>query len=87
MDGLIKSIQEVGLLQPPGITEDNRLVYGARRLESCERLGWTEIPVIVIPLKDIIKGEFIENCVRKNFTVSERVAILDEIERQRIGHR
>jgi hypothetical protein len=87
IDSLTKTIQDVGLLQPIGITDDNKLVYGARRLEACKRLGWSEIPVNIIPLKDIIKGEFIENSARKDFTFSERQAILTEIESMRIGHR
>jgi 16S rRNA G966 N2-methylase RsmD len=87
IDTLCKSIQDIGLLQPIGITEENKLVYGARRLEACKKLGWTEIPVNVIPIKDIINGEFHENVLRKNFNVSERVAILEEIESKRIGHK
>lgn len=82
-DGLAKTIQDVGLLQPIGVTEDNQLVYGARRLEACKKLGWSEIPVNIIAIRDIIKGEFIENSARKDFTFSERQAILEEIEGQR----
>jgi ParB/RepB/Spo0J family partition protein len=87
IDSLTKTIRDVGLLQPIGITENNQLVYGARRLQACKRLGWTEIPVNVITLKDIIKGEFVENSARKDFTFSERQAILEEIESKRIGHK
>jgi len=87
IDSLVKTIQDVGLLQPIGVNEDNELVYGARRLEACKRLGWTEIPVNIIPLSDIIKGEFIENSAREDFTFSERQAILKEIEKQRLGHK
>jgi hypothetical protein len=84
---LAQSINETGLLQPVGITPDNKLIYGARRIEAYKRLGRTEIPVIIIPLEDIIKGELIENTARKDFTFSERQTILQEIEARRIGHR
>jgi ParB/RepB/Spo0J family partition protein len=87
IDSLVKTIQDVGLLQPIGVNEDNELVYGARRLEACKRLGWTEIPVNIISLNDITKGEFIENSAREDFTFSERQAILKEIEKQRLGHK
>ncbi len=32
-------------------------------------------------------GELHENVVRKDFVISERVAILEEIQKLRIGHR
>jgi ParB-like nuclease domain len=87
IDSLAQSINETGLLQPVGITPDNKLIYGSRRIEAYKRLGRTEIPVIIIPLEDIIKGELIENTARKDFTFSERQTILQEIEARRIGHR
>jgi ParB family chromosome partitioning protein len=35
IDGLAETIQDVGLLQQIGVTEDNNeLVYGARRLQG-----------------------------------------------------
>jgi ParB family chromosome partitioning protein len=84
---LADSIKEIGLLQPPVINENKELIAGARRIEACKLLGWDEIAVTIVNLNDIIKGEFHENVVRKDFTMSERVAILEEVERQRIGHR
>ena len=38
-------------------------------------------------VQGIIKGEFYENAGRKDFTVLERVAILEEIENRQIGHK
>lgn len=84
---LANSIQEIGLLQPIVINQNNELIAGQRRLEAGKILGWNEIPVTVVNLDNIVKGEFHENAVRKEFTLSERVAILEEVERQRIGHR
>lgn len=87
IDGLAGTIKDVGLLQPPSITKDNELILGARRIEAYKRLGLSEIPVNVIPIDDIVRGELIENEARKAFTVSERVAILEYIESKRLGHR
>jgi ParB/RepB/Spo0J family partition protein len=84
LDMLAKSIQETGLLHPVVINQNNELIAGARRLEACKfLLGWTEIPVTIINLDDIVKGELHENTVRMDFKFSERIAILQEIERQR----
>jgi ParB-like chromosome segregation protein Spo0J len=72
------------------------LVAGERRLRAVKLLGWTEIPVNIIDLEVVARGEFAENAVRKDFTLSEAVAIkralepLEKItakERQREGGR
>lgn len=48
-------------------------------------LGWKKVPVIILDIKEIITGELHENVVRKDFIMSERIAILEEIESQRLG--
>ncbi len=70
------SIENIGLLHPIVITPDNRLIAGQRRLEACKMLGWTEIPAHVVPLEDIVRGEFAENMLRKAFEIDEEIAIL-----------
>lgn len=87
INSLAQSIHEIGLLHPIVINENNELVAGQLRLEACKKLGWTKIACRVVNISDIIKGEFIENIARKDFTFSERQAILQEIESKRIGHR
>jgi len=72
---LAESIKEVGLLHPIVISENNELIAGYRRLKACESLGWTEVPINVVRLEDLSEGEFHENINRKNFTISEIVAI------------
>ena len=80
LEALAASIRDIGLLQPIGITEKKELIFGARRLKVCrDILGWTCIPMRIIKIDRIIDGEFAENEVRKDFTVSERVAIADAI--------
>jgi ParB-like chromosome segregation protein Spo0J len=96
MADLVRSIADVGLLQPIVVTHACDLIAGARRLKACKELGWTEVPVNVVDLNQIVRGEFAENACRKDFTPSESVAIkraLEELEkapakeRQREGGR
>jgi hypothetical protein len=48
-------------------------------------LGWGEIAVRVVSVSSIAAGEYAENEMRKEFTPSERVAILETIERMNHG--
>lgn len=69
------SIQQVGLLQPIGITEGNTLVFELHRLEACKRLGWKEIDAEVVCDGDAPRAELAEiheNLVRAELTVLER---------------
>ena len=80
IDTLAQSIAEVGLLHPIVITPGNRLIAGRRRLEAYKLLGLVDIEATIIDLDDIVKGEFAENEIRKDFTWSERCAIADALE-------
>ena len=76
---------ELGLLQPIVVRPDGVLIAGERRLHAAKLLGWTEIPVTVVDLDAVVRGEFAENAIRKDFTLSEAVAIkraLEPIERE-----
>jgi ParB-like chromosome segregation protein Spo0J len=77
IEALADNIDEVGLLQPIGVTPDNRLVFGKRRLRAYQMLGRKMIPARVIDLDNILLGKFAENFFRKDYTVSERVAIVE----------
>src|SRR5262249_1005312 len=48
---------------------------GARRIEAYRRLGWQNIPVTLVDLNEIVRGEFAENAIRKDFAPSEIDAI------------
>ena len=72
---LAKSIEEIGLLQPIGIDSGYRLVFGERRLRAFLRLGRAAIPARFVNLESLLKGEYAENELRKDFTPSERVEI------------
>ena len=80
IEGLAESISEVGLLQPIGITKENKLVFGYRRLFACrDILKWEKIPVRIVPVDSILLGQIHENSFRKDYTISERVAIVDAL--------
>ena len=81
IDALMNSIKELGLLQPIGITKDNILVFGERRLTACFALGWAEIDARVVDVPSIVEGEFSENELRKQFTPSERLSIAEAVDR------
>jgi N6-adenosine-specific RNA methylase IME4 len=77
---LAQSIVNVGLLHPIVITRDGQLIAGQRRLAACKQLGWHEVPIHVVDLADVVRGEHDENRVRKDFLPSEAVAIAREVE-------
>lgn len=75
IDGLAQSIADVGLLSPITVAPSGALIAGARRLTACRQLGWAEVPVHVVDLAEIVRGEYAENTARKGFVPSELVAI------------
>lgn len=80
LESLKNSIKELGLLQPIVIDEKNNLIAGYRRLMAFKELNKIDIPVNVVNIKDILRGEYDENTIRKNFTPSEAVAIWKAME-------
>ena len=82
IDALVRDIEEIGLLQPVVVTLDGTLIAGARRLQAWSRSSHARdhIPVHRVDLAAIVRGEFSENFMRKQFTPSEAVAIKREIE-------
>jgi len=87
LEALATSIAREGLLQPVGITEDFRLVFGQRRLVAVRNiLKWPTIPARVVRVSSLLAAEHDENEVRKSFTASERTAIASALE-QEIGNR
>lgn len=80
LEDLKKSIQEIGLLHPIVVNENNELVAGQRRLEVCKQLNYKDIPVTVINLKELVRGEYDENTIRKDFIPTEKVAIYEAME-------
>lgn len=77
---LAASIRAHGLLHPIVIKSDGTLVAGHRRLEAARLLEWTDIPVTVIDVEDLLTAERDENVQRKSFSPTEAVAIGQLIE-------
>ena len=79
LTSLEESIQQVGLINPVLIDENDNLVAGFRRLSACRNLGWQEIEANVVELEGdelkILEAEVAENLYRKEFTPDEILAI------------
>jgi ParB-like chromosome segregation protein Spo0J len=72
---LAESIREEGLLHPIGVTEDMRLIYGARRLRAVKQLGRKHIEARIYGnLEDLElrRKELAENVQRLDLTQEER---------------
>jgi ParB-like chromosome segregation protein Spo0J len=79
LPALAKSVEET-LLHPIGITPDHELVFGERRLRVYrDVLGRETIPARIIPVKSVLLGQIAENTMRKSFTPSELVAIVQAL--------
>jgi len=83
---LAQSIDELGQLQPIGIDSNYRLIFGERRIKAMQHLGREIIEGNVIHLESLVSGEYAENEIRKDFTVSERVEIARAVEEE-LGER
>lgn len=68
VSNLMKSIREVGLINAITVTQGNKLIAGAHRLEACKRLGWEEIECNVAELEGLKAelAEIDENLIRHN---------------------
>ena len=84
LDPLERSLESVGQLQAIGITTDNVLVFGERRLRAAKRIGWTEIEARIVDC-DSLMAERDENQIRKDFTPTEAVAIAMAIQGRMAG--
>ena len=80
MEALAQCMEETGLLQPIGITPDYELVFGERRLRAYrDVLGRDTIPARIVDVQSVLHGQLTENTMRKDFTPSELVAIVDAL--------
>ena len=74
---LAASIQAIGLLHPILVTSEYQLIVGRRRLAAHAHLGLPTIEARVVDLDDPMRAEIDENEDRKDYTISERVAIAE----------
>lgn len=91
LESLAASIEDIGLLQPIGVTDKKQLVFGERRLRAVkEILRQPTIAARVVSVPSILHGEYHENEIRKDFTISERVAIAAALKaeiKEKVGER
>jgi len=90
LDDLQRSIEQVGVLQPIGVTPENELIFGHRRVMACQALGMEDIPARILDINPddpahVLRMEQAENNIRKDFTASERVEIARRIEEALAG--
>ena len=78
---LARSIEDVGLLHPVVVTPEGKLIAGARRIAAFNLLGRDTIPIRVIDIDKMVRGELAENVARKDFSPSEAVAIAEAVKR------
>lgn len=77
--GLAKSMEEVGLLEPPILDAQMRLVCGHRRLLAARHLGWAKIPAIVLDIEDPLLATIAEDKERKPLLASEKYAVTEAL--------
>lgn len=85
IEALMRSIKEVGLLQPITITPNGVLVCGARRLEAMRRLGWRTLKVWVRSgisdrLSEVL-AQRAENELREPLSPLESTRLYDELKK------
>lgn len=82
---LADDIKENGLINPPVVTCDTyELIAGERRLRAMKLLGYKQIEVRPMPVKNAehqLNLEISENEARKEFTKSERINYARQLER------
>lgn len=89
IDSLARSIRELGLLQPVIVRKGTQeLIAGYRRLCALKEMGITDlkegIHVSFIDIESIVRGEHDENICRKDFTISEKVAIFEAVKEEQL---
>ena len=81
---LAADINERGLLHPIVVDLKHNLIAGERRLAAWKISNFRDhaVPIHLVPLQDIVAGEWAENdpALRKDFSPSEAVAIKQAIE-------
>ena len=65
IDGLAASIAEIGLLRPIVINSQGELIAGERRLGAVQQLGWADVPVTVVDIAEMVRGEFVRGRRRR----------------------
>lgn len=84
IEELAADIEKNGLINPPTVTPDMRLLAGERRIRAMKYLGWSEVEVRVMEPEDAeheLRLEIAENDERKQFSKSEIIEGAKKLER------
>jgi ParB family transcriptional regulator, chromosome partitioning protein len=85
IENLASSIKELGLLHPPIIDSNYRLIDGERRIKAHMLLGLDEVEVRIVHVPNLLKAEYDANNEALPWTVSEKVALGRAIEEELKG--
>ena len=86
LEALARQIERGELLQSIGVTEDLELVFGERRLRAYrDVLRRDTIPARIVDPRSKVLGQIAENAMRKDYTISEKVEIVDELKAFKCG--
>ena len=82
LDDLIKSIEDVGLLQPLIINQFNQIISGHRRFECVKKLGWDDVEVQVKNVDEVETDFYLVQYNKQRIkTISEILNEYDVIEK------
>ncbi len=82
---LADDIKENGLINPPVVTPDFELIAGERRLRAMKYLGYEQVEVRVMTVKDALhqlKLEISENENRKDFNFTEKMEWAEKLKKE-----
>lgn len=90
---LAEDIKTNGLINPPVVTPDKVLLAGERRMRAMKQLGYMQVEVRMLTVRDYehrLMIEISENENRKNFSFTERMDLarrLEAVEREKAKER
>jgi len=78
VESLARSMEDVGLLHPPTLSEDFRVIAGRTRLLAAKKLKWTHIPARILKADALHAelAEIVENIERSQLTALEEAVAL-----------
>lgn len=89
IDAMKASLQRFGQLQPIGLNQEGKLLWGGRRLMAAIALGWTEIKYVIKETATDLDREEIEleeNIQRKDLTWEERERAIVKMHRFKMAN-
>ena len=78
---LVKSIQEKGFIMPIGVTNENKLIWGGRRVAAAIECGLDKVLAVTVDANEasLREIELLENVARKDMSWQEKANLEAEI--------